>query len=65
VLVGVRFYALATRSLFLFNVTLAALWLLLGVFVVREHRRLRAERAVVPPDAAAGTLAGAGIRSSR
>ncbi|HVN86653.1 MAG TPA: hypothetical protein VMW17_17605 [Candidatus Binatia bacterium] len=42
VLVGVRLYALATPSLFVFNVALVVLWLLLGVFVVREHQRLRA-----------------------
>ena len=45
ILLGVRFYALATRSLFLFNVALAAVWLLIGVFVVREHQRLRAAGA--------------------
>jgi AAA family ATP:ADP antiporter len=42
VLVGVRLYALATPSLFVFNVLLVVLWLLLGVFVVRQHERLRA-----------------------
>jgi len=42
VLVGVRLYALATPSLFVFNVVLVVLWLVLGVFVVREHQRLRA-----------------------
>jgi AAA family ATP:ADP antiporter len=42
VLVGVRFYALATQYLFLFNAALVVVWLLFGVVVVREHRRLRA-----------------------
>ena len=41
VFVGVRFYALATPALFVFNAFLVVLWLLLGVFVVREHQRLR------------------------
>ena len=40
VLIGVRFYALATRALFLFNVALVVLWILVGMIVVREHRRL-------------------------
>jgi AAA family ATP:ADP antiporter len=60
ILLGVRCYALATRSLFLFNVTLAAVWLLIGVFVVREHQRLRAAAAPAPgesmvPRAATGS----------
>jgi AAA family ATP:ADP antiporter len=42
VLAGVRLYALATPPLFVFNVVLGALWLLLGIVVVREHQRLRA-----------------------
>jgi AAA family ATP:ADP antiporter len=42
VLVGVRLYTLETTSLFVFNAILAVLWLLLGVFVVWEHGRLRA-----------------------
>jgi ATP:ADP antiporter, AAA family len=65
VLIGVRIYALATQSLFLFNVTLAALWLLLGVVVVREHRRLRAGRTTAAPDAPVQPHAAAGFRSSR
>jgi AAA family ATP:ADP antiporter len=44
VFLGVRLLAVSTRSLFLFNVILAAVWLLAGVFVVRENRRLRATR---------------------
>lgn len=60
ILVGVRALALATPSLFLFNVTLAALWLVIGAFVVREHRRLcparePAAHAAEPPRAAAGS----------
>ena len=65
VLVGVRLYALATPSLFLFNVFLVVLWLILGVVVVREHQRLRALRKA---EAAADNLnqpAVAGFRSSR
>jgi ATP/ADP translocase len=41
VLVGVRFYALATRTLFLFNVVLVLLWLLIAMVVVREYRRIQ------------------------
>lgn len=43
VLIGVRLYALSTRSLFMFNVALVVLWLTIGVFVVREHQRIRAQ----------------------
>jgi AAA family ATP:ADP antiporter len=39
-LVGVHVFALATESYFVVNLALVALWLLLGVVVVREHRRL-------------------------
>jgi AAA family ATP:ADP antiporter len=47
VLIGVRFYALATPSLFVFNVILVVLWLVLGIVVVREHHRLRALHKVL------------------
>jgi AAA family ATP:ADP antiporter len=49
VLVGMRFYALATPSLFVFNALLVVLWLSLGVFVVREHQRLRALQTALAP----------------
>jgi AAA family ATP:ADP antiporter len=60
VLFGLRVYGLETRSLFAFNVVLVVLWLLLGVFVVREHHRLRALQralAATPHDSAGGDLA--------
>ncbi len=47
VLFGVRFYALPTRSLFLFNVVLVVLWLAIAVVVVRDHGRISA-RARTP-----------------
>lgn len=65
VLVGVRLYALATRSLFLFNLSLAAMWLIIGVFVVREHRRLRGTRAPATSGQSVTPRATAGFRSSR
>jgi len=40
VFIGVHLYALTTRSLFMFNVTLVVLWLLIGMVVVREHQRI-------------------------
>ena len=60
VLFGLRVYGLETRSLFAFNVVLVVLWFLLGVFVVREHHRLRALQralAATPHDSAGGDLA--------
>lgn len=39
-LVGVHVLALATSSYFVINVVLALVWLLLGIVVVREHRKL-------------------------
>lgn len=39
-LVGVHFLALETQSYFVVNVALVVVWLLLGIVVVREHRRL-------------------------
>jgi AAA family ATP:ADP antiporter len=42
VLVGVQVFALSTRSFFLFNVALVALWLTCAAVVVREHTRLTA-----------------------
>jgi AAA family ATP:ADP antiporter len=63
VLIGVRFYALATQSLFIFNAALVVLWLMFGVVVVREHQRLLAGRgagatgAPVQAEAAAGRCA--------
>jgi len=48
VLIGVHFYALSTRSLFMFNVVLVVLWLGLGVLVVREHQRIRVRAGVSP-----------------
>jgi AAA family ATP:ADP antiporter len=40
VLVGVQLYALSTRSFFLFNVSLALVWLVVAAIVVREYGRL-------------------------
>jgi len=37
VLFGVRFFALSTRSFFLFNVVLVVLWLLIALVVVRDY----------------------------
>jgi len=48
VLVGVRFYALATQYLFVFNAALVVVWLLFGLVVVREHQRLRAGATNAP-----------------
>ena len=39
VLVGVHLLALATEEFFVFNVFLVLCWLLVGVLLVREHRR--------------------------
>jgi hypothetical protein len=39
VLVGVHVLALATAEFFAFNVFLVLCWLVVGVLLVREHRR--------------------------
>ena len=39
VLVGVQLLALSTSSFFAFNVFLVLCWLVVGVLLVREHRR--------------------------
>jgi AAA family ATP:ADP antiporter len=44
-LVGVHLFALTTSSYFAINVALVIIWLLLGVVVVREHRRLAEQTA--------------------
>jgi len=45
VLIGVHFYALSTRSLFLFNAVLVCVWLLIAAAVVRDYVRIRAAAA--------------------
>ncbi len=42
VLVGVQFLSLATKQFFIFNVSLVVLWLVVGIMLVREHRRVSA-----------------------
>ncbi len=42
VVVAVRFFALSTPTLFMFNVVLVVLWLSIALVVVREHRRIAA-----------------------
>jgi len=42
VLIGVHLYALSVRSLFLFNVALALLWLIIAALVARDYEGLRA-----------------------
>ena len=44
VVVAVRFFAVSTPTLFVFNVVLVVLWLAIAVVVVREHRRIAAGR---------------------
>jgi AAA family ATP:ADP antiporter len=63
VLIGVRLYALATQSLFIFNAALVVMWLMFGVVVVREHQRLRATRRASGTDAPAQPQAAAGRRA--
>ena len=43
VLIGVRFYALSTPLLFLFNVALVCVWLFVAATVVRGYARIRVE----------------------
>ena len=42
VLVGVHVLALATKEFFVFNILLVICWLVAGILLVREHRRLSA-----------------------
>ena len=42
VLVGVHLLALATKQFFVFNIFLVICWLVAGILLVREHRRLSA-----------------------
>jgi len=46
VLVGVHLLALSTSGFFVFNVFLVLCWLVAGVLLVREHRRVSDEAAV-------------------
>lgn len=39
VLVGVQFLAMATRTYFVFNVSLVLLWVLFTILLIREHRK--------------------------
>jgi preprotein translocase subunit YajC len=39
VLVGVQLLAMATRTYFIFNVSLVLLWLVFTVMLIREHRK--------------------------
>jgi AAA family ATP:ADP antiporter len=51
VLVGVQLLAMATRSFFIFNVSLVLLWLAFTIVLIREHRRAtRAGTCVSGPD---------------
>jgi predicted metal-binding membrane protein len=40
VLIGVRMLGLPTAGFFVFNVGLVLVWIVFGLVVVREHRRL-------------------------
>jgi AAA family ATP:ADP antiporter len=51
VLVGVQLLAMATRSFFIFNVSLVFLWLAFTIVLIREHRRAtQAGTSVCAPD---------------
>ena len=58
VLVGVQLLALSTTGFFAFNVFLVLCWLVVGVLLVREHRRAsEASAASAMPANAAGQTA--------
>ena len=51
VLVGVQLLAMATRTFFIFNVSLVLLWLAFTIVLIREHRRAtQAGASVRAPD---------------
>jgi AAA family ATP:ADP antiporter len=45
VLIGVQFLALSTQSFFVLNVALVCIWIVFSFTVIREHRRLSADKA--------------------
>ena len=45
VLIGVQFLALSTQSFFILNVALVCIWIVFSFTVIREHRRLSADKA--------------------
>ena len=46
ILVGVQMLSLSTTGFFAFNVFLVVCWLVVGILLVREHRRASAGQAI-------------------